>query len=66
MKSSRLVLTLPYKKINAACGNAGITSDQLGEAIYADVTDGTSQMRYLVGPDAEQLVGLRQSQGDAA
>lgn len=40
------------------------TAEQLAEAIYQAATDGKNQLRYLVGADAEQLVGLRRTQGD--
>jgi short-subunit dehydrogenase len=42
------------------------TAEQLAEAIYEAATDGKNQLRYLVGADAEQLVGLRKTQGDDA
>jgi short-subunit dehydrogenase len=45
---------------------SGSTPEQLAEAIYGAATDGKNQLRYLVGPDAEQLVGLRKAQGDDA
>lgn len=42
------------------------TAEQLAEAIYEAATDGKNQLRYLIGADAEQLVGLRKAQGDDA
>jgi NAD(P)-dependent dehydrogenase (short-subunit alcohol dehydrogenase family) len=45
---------------------SGSTPEQLAEAIYGAATDGRAQLRYPVGPDAEQLLGLRKSQGDDA
>ncbi len=44
----------------------GSTAEQLAEAIYSAATDGKAQLRYVVGPDAEQLYGLRKAQGDDA
>ena len=35
-------------------------------AICGAATDGKAQLRYLIGPDAEQLVGLRLAQDDDA
>lgn len=34
------------------------------EAIYAAATDGTKQLRYIAGPDAEQLIAARKQMGD--
>ncbi len=44
----------------------GSTAEQLAEAIFGVATDGKAQLRYLVGPDAEQLYDLRKSAGDDA
>jgi NAD(P)-dependent dehydrogenase (short-subunit alcohol dehydrogenase family) len=49
---------------NATSGRS--TAEQLAEAIFEAATDGKNQLRYLVGADAEQLVGLRKAQGDDA
>jgi NAD(P)-dependent dehydrogenase (short-subunit alcohol dehydrogenase family) len=49
---------------NTGAEMTGSTPEQLAEAIYSAATDGKAQLRYLIGPDAEQLVGLRQAQGD--
>ena len=35
------------------------TAEFCAEKIYGAATDGTNQMRYLVGPDAEQIYGAR-------
>lgn len=35
------------------------------EVIYKAVTDGTDQLRYIAGPDAEQLIGVRKQMNDA-
>ena len=59
-------LLAKFQAASQANTNAGLTPEQLGEAIYQSVTDGKSQMRYLVGADAEQMVGMRQAQGDDA
>jgi NAD(P)-dependent dehydrogenase (short-subunit alcohol dehydrogenase family) len=40
------------------------TPEQLAEAIYGAAIDGKAQLRYLVGADAEQMIGLRKAQGD--
>ena len=41
------------------------TPDMVGEVIYNAATDGTNTMRYLAGPDAEQLIGARTTMDDA-
>ena len=49
--------------------NSGLsysTAEFLAEGIYAAATDGKEQLRYLIGPDAEQTYGLRQQVGDDA
>jgi hypothetical protein len=33
--------------------------------IYGAVTDGTDQLRYIAGSDAEQLIGARKQMNDA-
>lgn len=55
-----------YQANRAGAEVSGSTPEQLAAAIYGAATDGTDQMRYLIGPDAEQLVGLRRAQGDDA
>jgi NAD(P)-dependent dehydrogenase (short-subunit alcohol dehydrogenase family) len=42
------------------------TAEFVAEAIYGATTDGTSQLRYVVGPDAAQLLAARRAQDDAA
>ena len=37
----------------------------IAEAIYAAITDGTDQLRYVMGADAEQLVGARSQMSDS-
>lgn len=44
----------------------GSTAEFLAEEIYKATTDGKSQLRYLIGADAEQTYGLRQQVGDDA
>jgi NAD(P)-dependent dehydrogenase (short-subunit alcohol dehydrogenase family) len=59
-------LLAKYQANMASVERSGSTPEQLAEAIYGAATDGKAQLRYLVGPDAEQLVGLRKAQGDDA
>jgi len=42
------------------------TAEFLAEGIYTAATDGKTQMRYLIGPDAEQTYAMRQQVGDDA
>ena len=42
------------------------TAEFLAEGIYDAATDGKTQLRYLIGPDAEQVYGMRQEVGDDA
>ncbi|WP_306209545.1 SDR family oxidoreductase [Actinoplanes sp. RD1] len=37
----------------------------IAEVVYGAVTDGSDQLRYAAGPDAEQILAARQSTGDA-
>jgi NAD(P)-dependent dehydrogenase (short-subunit alcohol dehydrogenase family) len=56
-------------QFQANMANSGLsysTAEFLAEAIYNATTDGKTQMRYLVGPDAEQVYGTRQKVGDDA
>ncbi|MCH4887101.1 SDR family oxidoreductase [Acidaminobacter sp. JC074] len=46
--------------------NTGIDPVNVAEVIYQAATDNSSQMRYTVGEDAEQLIGYRQESGDEA
>lgn len=46
----------------AAQGSAPII---VAEAIYQAATDGSDQMRYIAGPDAEQLIAARKQMDDA-
>ena len=47
-------------------GLGGSTAEFLAEGIYEAATDGKAQLRYLVGPDAEQTYAMRQEHGDDA
>jgi NAD(P)-dependent dehydrogenase (short-subunit alcohol dehydrogenase family) len=40
-------------------------ASDIAEVIYGAVTDGTDQLRYIAGPDAEQLIGARTQMVDA-
>ena len=42
------------------------TAEQIAEVVYTAATDGTNQLRYVAGPDAQQLWGARQQMGDQA
>ena len=56
-------------KIQAAFANSGLgasTAEFLAESIYNAATDGKAQLRYIIGPDAEQMYGMRQEHGDDA
>lgn len=56
-------------KFQANQGKSGLaanTADFLAEGIYNAATDGKTQLRYLIGPDAEQVYGMRQQIGDDA
>ena len=59
-----------YDALSTKMQNAGssffhsATAEQIAEAIYGAATDGKKQLRYLVGEDAKQLVGLRKEKGD--
>lgn len=55
-------------KAMTAWGNrrgAYATPDQVAEVIFAAATDGTGQVRYVSGADAEALLATRASLGDA-
>ena len=56
-------------KFQANAGNSGLvhsTVDFLAEGIYNAATDGKNQLRYLIGPDAEHVYGMREQVGDDA
>ena len=55
------------RKLIAARSSANrSTAEQIAEVIYEAATDGKNQLRYLIGADAERVVGLRKAQGDDA
>jgi len=56
------------KYIAAQQANAGgfSTAEQMAEGIFNAATDGTDQLRYMLGDDAKQLYGMRTEHGDQA
>ena len=42
------------------------SAEQIAEVVYTAATDGTNQLRYVAGADAQQLWGGRQKMGDQA
>ncbi len=48
-----------------AAGAQGSDPIIVAEAIYQAATDGSDQMRYIAGPDAEQLIAARKQMDDA-
>ena len=55
-----------FRENIAKSGLGRSTAEHLAEAIYSATTDGKNQLRYVIGPDAEQLYGMRQANGDDA
>lgn len=56
-------------KFQANVGNSGLTSrtaEFIAEGIYNATTDGKAQLRYLIGPDAEQTYAMHEQVGDDA
>lgn len=61
-----------YNKFNEEMGDFfksfksvnNFTADDVAKVIYTAVTDGTYQLRYIAGPDTEQLVAIRESRPD--
>jgi NAD(P)-dependent dehydrogenase (short-subunit alcohol dehydrogenase family) len=47
-------------------GVARSSADDVAQAIYQAATDGTSQLRYVVGADAERYIQARQTPSDQA
>ena len=41
-------------------------AETVAEAIYTAATDGTTQLRYVVGEDAKLVIGVKQSRSDQA
>lgn len=56
-------------KFQANAGNSGLirsTAEFMAEEIYKAATDGKTQLRYLLGQDAEQTYAMREQVGDDA
>lgn len=45
--------------------SAGSEAELVAETIFRAATDGSNQMRYVVGPDAEQVIAARKQMNDA-
>jgi short-subunit dehydrogenase len=43
----------------------GSEPEMVAEVIYKAATDGTDQLRYIAGPDAEQIIANRKAADDA-
>ena len=55
------------QKVMAGMQQAGSNSSEpivVAEKIYQAATDGTNQMRYIAGPDAEQVIAARKQMDD--
>ncbi|HXE77805.1 MAG TPA: SDR family NAD(P)-dependent oxidoreductase, partial [Rhodanobacter sp.] len=46
--------------------SAGATPGQLAQALYDAATDGTAQVRYVVGDDARAIMQMRKELGEEA
>ncbi len=46
-------------------GDAGSDPIMVAETIYKAATDGTDQLRYIAGPDAEQIIAARKQMDDS-
>ncbi|MCG8348968.1 MAG: SDR family oxidoreductase [Chloroflexales bacterium] len=55
-----------FQANRAKFGLNASTAEFLAEGIYAAATDGKTQLRYLIGEDAEQTYAMRQQAGDDA
>ncbi len=55
-----LVLTKVVAAMNTRRGNYS-SAESIAEVIFTAATDGTGQVMYLAGQDAEQVYSLRQS-----
>ena len=44
----------------------GSTPEMVAKTIYTAVTDGSQQMRYLSGKDAQQMIAMKKEHGDIA
>jgi len=57
------------EKVMAGMKNAGSNSSEpivVAEKIYEAATDGKKQLRYIAGPDAEQIIAVRKQLDDDA
>ena len=54
------------QKNRASMGLGGSTPQQIAAQIYQAATDGTPQLRYLMGDDAHRVYGMRKEHGDDA
>jgi short-subunit dehydrogenase len=45
-------------------GSNGSEAILVAETIYKAATDGTNQLRYIAGPDAEQIIAARKQMND--
>lgn len=55
-----------FQTNRANSGQSYSSAEFLAEGIFAAATDGKTQMRYVIGPDAEQTYALRKQVGDDA
>lgn len=55
-----------YMAAQQESGSSGSTAEHLAEEIFKATTDGTDQLRYLIGADAQQLYSMRTEHGDQA
>jgi len=51
---------------NRAAGGASSTPEQLAQALYAAATDGSAQVRYVIGDDALAVMQTRKDIGEEA
>ena len=51
--------------MQASTGDGSSEARDIAEVIYGAVTDGSDQLRYIAGADAEQLIGARKQMDDA-
>ena len=55
-----------FQTAMAASGLGASTAEFLAEGIYKAATDGKARLRYVIGPDAEQMYEMRKQVGDDA
>lgn len=64
---SQTEYALFLEKVMAGMKNAGSNSSEpilVAEKIYEAATDGKNQLRYIAGPDAEQIIAARKQMDD--